>query len=91
MRRVFLVLSTVLLAILLLVSGSLLVRNAWSEAPTGLDGDSTMSTAFTYQGSLTDDGRPKANMILYSCCIRPWKAAVRPDLATILMTICWPG
>ncbi len=29
MRRVFLVLSTVLLAILLLVSGSLLVRNAW--------------------------------------------------------------
>jgi len=53
-----LVLSSVFLAILLLLSGNLLDRNAWSEAPTGLDGDSTMSTAFTYQGSLTDDGQP---------------------------------
>jgi len=53
-----LVLSSVFLAIPLLLSGNLLDRNAWSEAPTGLDGDSTMSTAFTYQGSLTDDGQP---------------------------------
>jgi hypothetical protein len=88
MRRVFLILSTVLLAILLLLSGSLLVHNAWSEAPAGFDGDSTLSTAFTYQGhSLMMATRPKANMILHSHSTHRKRGVARPDLP--LRSMIW--
>jgi len=58
MRRIFIVLSTVFLVILMLVSGNLLVHNAWSETPAGVENGSTLGTAFTYQGSLIDNGQP---------------------------------